>query len=83
MPIRFEWGLHLHVEYRDGGEGTRVPLRFVVLEGGVETVGEFTDDGDGPFGAWEVLLFRTVDCLFEDKQGNDQCEDSGSDGFAI
>jgi len=49
----------------------------------VETVGEFTDDGDGPFGAWEVLLFRTVDCLFEDKQGNDQCEDSGSDGFAI
>lgn len=73
---------HAHVEHRDRGERTRVPLLLVLLQGGVQRVGEFSNDGDRPLVAWEVGLLGAVVDLLVDEQGDDDGEDGRDGGVA-
>lgn len=70
-----------HVEHGYSRESSRVPLFLVSFNGGVQTIGEFSNNGDRPFCSWQVLLLCSVDSLFENEEGDDDGEGCRSDSF--
>jgi hypothetical protein len=66
--------MSLHIKDADGTEIPETPLLYVTLHGGMEGIGEFTDDGDGPRRTGQMTLFVSVHGLLEDEQGDDDGE---------
>jgi hypothetical protein len=57
------WTFDIHVENTSNAQSTTSPLSLVPIQRGIHRIGEFTDDGDGPFSSWEMSLFRSVNQL--------------------
>lgn len=69
-----------HIEYTDSTECAGVPLLLVALHGWLHGVGEFTNEGNGPFVARQMLLFLPIHRLLENEQSKEDCTGSVQPG---